>query len=290
MEIQNTKSITHYLEWSIQNKHGIIRYIIGTILVFFSFMVLSSIGIMPIALYDSNYQNSLVESNLALLSCFIVPFILIPLITHWLHQRPTWSVAMPEFKIKYDHLFAGFFISLFVGIVYSFVFDALGVLDVKYNGMNWNDYIPLFFIGGIGLFIQTSTEELMFRGYLSQFMCRVFNNPVFIITIPSLIFASLHIGNIAKFNGSLYTMIPYFISSYLYGWAAYKSGSLWMPIGLHWSNNFSGMLLIGANGDKLKTVAPFVTEIPSLEMVSVVILVQAITVVTLIHFYLKRLR
>jgi membrane protease YdiL (CAAX protease family) len=250
-------------------------------------MMLSAIGLIPIALYDPNYQNSLVESNLALLSCFIVPFILIPLITHWLHKRPSWSVAMPVFKINYRDLFFGFFISLVVGVFYSLVLAALGVLEVKYNGMNWNDYIPLFFIGGIGLFIQTSTEELMFRGYLSQFMCRIFNNPVFIITIPSLIFAALHIGNIAKFNGSLYTMIPYFISSFLYGWAAYKSGSLWMSIGLHWSNNFSGMLLIGANGDKLKTVAPFVTEIPSLEMVSVVVLVQAITVVALLHFYLK---
>ena len=110
MNNKNTNTNTHYLEWSSQNKHGIIRYIIGTILVFFSFMVLPSIGIMPIALYDSNYQNSLVESNLALLSCFIVPFILIPLITHWLHQRPTWSVAMPQFKIDFRHLFAGFFI------------------------------------------------------------------------------------------------------------------------------------------------------------------------------------
>lgn len=290
MENQNTNSstITHYLEWSGQNKHGIVRYIIGACLVMLSFLVLSAIGILPIALYHPHYQDSVVESNLALLCCFIVPFILIPLITHWLHQRPTWSVAMPQLKFDYRNLFVGFFISLAVAIFYAFVFTATGFINTKYNGINWNEYLPLFFIGGIGLFVQTSTEELLFRGYLTQFMHRIFKNPFFFIAIPSLLFAFMHVGNIAKFNGSLYAMVPYFVSSVLYGWTAYKSGSLWMAVGLHWCNNFSGMLFIGANGDKLKTVAPFVTEIPSLEIVSAMILIQAVTVATLIHFYYKK--
>nr|WP_315144952.1 type II CAAX endopeptidase family protein [uncultured Flavobacterium sp.] len=285
--MENSSTISHYLDWSDKNKHGIIRYLIGTILVFFSFMVLSAIGIMPIALYDPNYQNSLVESNLALLSCFIAPFILIPLITHWLHQRPTWSVAMPVFKFDFRNLFVGFFISLLVGVVYAAVFESIGVMDIQYKGINWSNFIPLFFIGGIGLFVQTATEELLFRGYLTQFMHRIFKNPIFFISIPSLLFAYMHIGNIAKFNGGLTVMIPYFISAVLYGWTAYKSGSLWMAIGLHWSNNFSGMLLIGTNGDVLKSAAPFVAETPSLEMVSIVTLIQALTTIILIHFYLK---
>lgn len=59
-------------------------------------------------------------------------------------------------------------------------------------------------------------------------------------------------------------MAPYFISGLLYGWATYRSGSLWMSVALHMVNNFAGLVFVGTKGDAIPSAAPYLIEVPSL--------------------------
>lgn len=47
-----------------------------------------------------------------------------------------------------------------------------------------------------------------------------------------------------------------------------------MAVGLHLSNNWSNVVLVGTKGDVLKPVAPFVAETPDLARITTIIALQ----------------
>jgi membrane protease YdiL (CAAX protease family) len=83
-------------------------------------------------------------------------------------------------------------------------------------------------------------------------------------------------------------MAPYIISGLLYGWAAYRSGSLWMPVGLHLVNNYTGLVLAGTKGDALPSAAPLLIASPSLTVGTIVVLVQSALMALGLHLVMKR--
>lgn len=283
-------NIKNYLDWSDVNKHGILRYALGIILCFFTFFLLSSIAVIPLMIINPEFLQTELGSNVSILATFSIPFILIPLLTHWIHKRPTWSVAMPKLKFEISNLAFGFFGFTIVQLIMAFCFNAFGLVEINYIGFNWDVFLPMFLISFIGIFIQSGAEELLFRGYLTQAVRRVSKKPIIFIFIPAIIFALPHIGNITAFNGSVFAAIPYLISGLLFGWAAYKSGSLWMPLGLHWGNNLGNVILIGLKGDVLKTVAPFSIEMPTLETGILLILSQSFLTAIIIMLYIRKKR
>jgi membrane protease YdiL (CAAX protease family) len=114
------------------------------------------------------------------------------------------------------------------------------------------------------------------------------SNKIFFLGIPAVLFSAPHITNIAAFGGSPLVMAPYIISGLLYGWAAYRSGSLWMSIALHLVNNFSGMVFIGTLGDALPSAAPYQVQIPSLPITTLLILLQSLATAFILNFILNR--
>lgn len=281
-------SVKSYLEWSDKGKSSIWRYILGSILMIIVFFALSGMGAIPVTIIDPNYKDSLIESNLALMLVFVISFVAIPLIVGLLHKRPYWSVAMPKFHIEKWNLLIGFVVSTLVGLIAVVVFSLLGYIDLEYVGIDWGTWLSVAAIGLIGIFIQAGSEEMLFRGYFAQFTRRITKNPYVIIFVPALLFAIPHYSNLSQYSSGLIVLLPYLINGVLYGYIAYRTGSLWMSLGLHMSNNLSGMLLVGTKADVLETVSPLVFGLPSLELSTVVIGVQAVAIVAIILPLVKR--
>jgi len=85
-------------------------------------------------------------------------------------------------------------------------------------------------------------EELMFRGYAFQILLRAYG-PWWVIVPFGILFALAHAGNpnasgLALFNTGLWGV--------LLGYAFYRSGDLWLPIGLHFGWNWV-LPLFGVN-------------------------------------------
>jgi len=139
--------VESYLDWSDKDKHGVLRYLLGTFLVIFAFIALAGFGLIPVTLLYPDYAKSIFGSNLGLLSGFIAPFVLIPLITHWVHKRPSWSVAMPKLQFERENLFMGFFVSTLIGIVLTAILSAVGIVKISYVGINLTQYLPVLFLG-----------------------------------------------------------------------------------------------------------------------------------------------
>ena len=106
--------------------------------------------------------------------------------------------------------------------------------------------------------------------------------------VAALIFALPHIINITELGGTFLVMVPYLILGLLLAWAAYRTGSLWMAAGLHWSNNFMTIVLIGTRGDVLPSVAPFQVDIPSLSVATMVVAVQSVLILVVLRYLIGR--
>jgi membrane protease YdiL (CAAX protease family) len=288
LDERNTE-IRSYLDWSDKGKASLVRYLAGTILVLFVFLVLSGLGQFPIILLFPDYKNSLVLSTVALLLSFVISFFAIPLIVRLVHQRPYWSVAMPRPAFEGWNFLAGLLVGLIMGLAAGLLFHVTGLLPIESNpAFNLGTWLALAAIGFVGIFIQAGAEELLFRGYLTQFVRRFSANPLFFIGIPMVLFAVPHIANVASLGGGPLAMIPYLLAGWLYAWAAYRTGSLWMGLGLHLANNYSGLALVGTKGDVLPSAAPFQVESPGLAVGVAAVAVQTVLIAAVLVYLLRR--
>jgi hypothetical protein len=55
-----------------------------------------------------------------------------------------------------------------------------------------------------------------------------------------------------------------------------------MSVGIHGCNNLTGLILVGMRGDVLKTVAPVQFDLPGLWASTVIILAQALVLVSVV--------
>lgn len=124
----------------------------------------------------------------------------------------------------------------------GFRHDAVGILDAFF----------MFLIVGIG-------EEIMFRGVLFRWIDERFGFAAALI-VSALVFGLVHIANP---GATLWSSIAIAIEAGLLLGAAYKySGTLWLPIGIHWAWNFSQGNIFGfdvSGGDAGSTmIIPYI--------------------------------
>jgi len=99
-----------------------------------------------------------------------------------------------------------------------------------------------FAFGGLALFFGAMGEELLFRGYAFQLLVRA-AGPFATILPTSVIFGLLHSGNPGANSLGLVNTVAWGI---LFGYAVWRTGTLWLPIGLHFGWNVA-LPLLGSN-------------------------------------------
>ena len=100
----------------------------------------------------------------------------------------------------------------------------------------------------LGLFLQTGTEELIFRGYLQQQLAARFRSPLIWMGLPSVLFGLAH------YSGAQYGAVALLVVvwSALFGLVTAdltaRTGNLGAAVGVHFANNVSAILLVGLDG------------------------------------------
>ncbi|WP_456386112.1 CPBP family intramembrane glutamic endopeptidase [Profundibacter sp.] len=107
------------------------------------------------------------------------------------------------------------------------------------------------------ILIQTSAEELIFRGYLQQQLAARFKSRIFWMLLPSLLFAALHWDPAMGSNKWLVITVT-FVMALIAADLTEKTGSLGAAMGLHFANNIFALLLISVQ-DTINGLALFVT-------------------------------
>lgn len=280
---------SHYLQWARLGKPGFCRYLAGALLalaisLFFG-QIFSVVGAVLIA--SQSVAATIVKTTFF---GFIVSFLLIPLIPALLNQRPWWSIAMPARRIETTNLLIGACIAVAAMVALHFIGFLVEPDAYQFAGLDPRSWIPMLLIVAVAYFVQVSAEEMVYRGYLTQFVSAFTRSPLLILVIPALVFALPHFGNVAGSSGFL-SLLPYMIMGLTYGLLAYRSGSLWMSAGVHLGNNWFITMFVGNAAEKIPKMSLFTTHgsISAPELV-VGTVVQALVVVCLAEAFMRRKR
>jgi membrane protease YdiL (CAAX protease family) len=92
--------------------------------------------------------------------------------------------------------------------------------------------------------VQTSSEELLFRGYLPRGLARRFSSPVVWALLPTAAFTALHWSPANSFAINICIMISIGAFAIVLMLLVYATGNLGAAFGAHLANNLTGFLLI----------------------------------------------
>lgn len=143
--------------------------------------------------------------------------------------------------------------NLIIGFILGFVLNSLCAIIALGNGDFTLHFSKFELFPAIALlfavFIQSSAEEVLCRGFMYQRLLKSTNSPVYTIIFNSLFFGVLHL-----FNSGM-TFLPFyciFIFGVLTSMIVYYFDSLWMAMSLHAMWNFTQSILFGLPNSGLR--------------------------------------
>ena len=273
--------IHNYLEWSDEGRPAIWRYLAAIVLGFLFWMW----GSIPAILLLQDFLNDPATKSVAFEYTFVVGLVAIPLIVRYLLKRPAFSVALPSWPPRLADYGLGIAIQWAAMVVMYLV-----AAKVSFRG--WEHVtaaaVPMLFAALLGLALQTAFEELYFRGLIAQATRRLIKWLPAVIGVQAVYFASLHVGNVEAWGGGNLAMVPYLVPALAWGWIAWRTGSLLMPMGLHFANNAFLVLFVNTRGDVLQTATPFIAETPTIERAALFAVGQAVLTIVAVEWIVRR--
>ena len=106
------------------------------------------------------------------------------------------------------------------------------------GGMNVIKLLLLF----IAVFIQSSAEEMVCRGFIFQRLRRGYRHPAVAIILNSLLFTSMHLFNP---GASVISMTAVLVAGLLFSLMVYYMDSIWCAMAAHTAWNFTQNLILG---------------------------------------------
>lgn len=146
------------------------------------------------------------------------------------------------FKNEKGNNYKNILIGFLAGFLLNMVCAVFAILNknivLKFKVFEILPFTGLF----IAVFIQSSSEELLCRGFMYQRMLKSNSRPIFAIISNSMLFAFLHI-----FNDGVGTLAIYdiFVTGLFFSLVVYYYDSLWMAMAIHTTWNFTQSILLG---------------------------------------------
>ncbi|RWC56886.1 CPBP family intramembrane glutamic endopeptidase [Mesorhizobium sp.] len=161
----------------------------------------------------------------------------------WLHGERLSALLGNSRRISWS----GFLKGLIAVLITSFISEILLYLlqpRIARGPISLSSW--LLFVSPIAALtlLQTSSEEMLFRGYLLRGLASRFKSPFIWALLPALLFTSLHwsASSSAAINACVLASIAAF--ALLLTLVVYATGNLGPALGAHLSNNLTGFLLI----------------------------------------------
>jgi membrane protease YdiL (CAAX protease family) len=159
-----------------------------------------------------------------------------------LHARGLASVLGPRQAVIRD--FRRVFLALVtLGIVVALLppYGMGAPLTANLPPLTWLMLLP---VSLLALLIQTSAEEIVFRGYLQQQLAARFCSPVIWVGVPSALFAFGHYVPVEAGDNALLVAIWAGVFGALMADLTARAGNLGPAIGVHFANNLSAIVLV----------------------------------------------
>jgi len=193
-----------------------------------------------------------------------IPFFLVTLVAYrFILKRPVKKLLTIHDRYSWRRTWIGF-------ASFAAISLPMGVGDLLLNResytWNWDPVAmaPFLVVALTLLPIQTTAEELFFRGWLQQWLDNGKKKQWTISLLSGFFFALPHMANpeVAG-NDLLLPIISYGATGFMLAWVTYRDKTLEIAIGAHFANNFLTALLVSTEDSALPSVSLFTTpEVP----------------------------
>ncbi|MDQ3140705.1 MAG: CPBP family intramembrane metalloprotease [Bacteroidota bacterium] len=214
-------------------------------------IIVERLGIKILEIQDLNVRL------IYMLLPFTIFIILFLACVHWIQKRRIKSLFTAFPTIRWMRIFSSFLIWFFINVLADLVYHY--VFQGEYHfSFNPNGFTNLILISITLLFIQTTTEEILVRGFLLQNFAQRYRIALLPIIWSSIIFMLLHNSNPEIEQFGFWPMsIFYFSVAFIMCVIAVLDNGLEIPLGLHAATNFYGACIVGYEGGALKTYSLF---------------------------------
>ena len=136
---------------------------------------------------------------------------------------------------------------------------ALAPADFQ-GGFDWTAFLPYAVVAVLLLPMQTTAEEVFFRGWIIQGLSQRWSNIWLLSAISGLLFGLPHLANPEAIGATLPALISYSMVGFALAWVTVRDRSLEIAIGAHAANNLFAAIVVGYEGGALPAEAPFVSQ------------------------------
>lgn len=150
----------------------------------------------------------------------------------------------------------------FASMTAMLVISAGGDIAINPSNYSWNWNLSAFLAYLLVAFtllpIQTTAEELFFRGWLQQWFDNGKRRIWSVSLFGGLVFAAPHMAN-PEVNGNnlLLPLISYGATGFMFSWVTFRDKGLEIAIGAHFANNLIAALFVSTDDSALPSVSLF---------------------------------
>ncbi len=260
-----------FIDGAIEGKNDTIRYIVGFCLIIFTYFIGSTFLFLDISLNYTSVITPESESEIIqlvgknrFLVLVLIPFLLVSILLFFIstkvHGRRFLLLFTGREKIDFKRILYSFtMIVLLQSLILGFqvYFNPAIVWQFEFQ-----KFLPLAVIAIILIPIQTTCEELLFRGYIMQGIKLRTKSNLIAIIMSGIMFGLVHIGN-PEIEVIGYHIIIYYIAVGIFlGLISFFDNGMELSIGYHAANNLFAALIVTTNWQVFQTDALFIDKTP----------------------------
>lgn len=267
-----------YLSLAREGKNAWWRYGLTIIVVLFFWQI---IGVIPFGILIAflntdgdpstqfNLETFQFEGVSPLLPYLALNFSLIALLiglyisVRLLHKRSLISLIAPNDQVRWNRLFQGFGVYFLLASVASLVEAVLfpGRYQLTLHLSQFLIFLPIALVVTP---LQTSAEELFFRGYLMQGIGLKSKHPPIPILVSSILFMLPHLLNPEAQQSMILLASFYFLFGVFLAFVTVKDNGLELAIGAHAANNLFIALIANYHNSALPSPSIFISHLDPL--------------------------
>ena len=256
---------SQYLSLAKQGKNVWWRYVISIFLILFLYQIIGAIPVLILSAaltIDKNPATQLNPETLQfegvepLLPYLVLNFASICLLAglyisvRFLHQRRMITLVTPNQQVRWKRIFQGFGLYFVLTFVISFVGIVLSPSEYRLT-FKPSQFLVFLPIALVITPIQTSAEELFFRGYLLQGIGLKTRSLLIPILGSSLLFMLPHLLN-PEVKLNLFLMASFYLLFGIFlAVITVKDDSLELAMGVHAANNLFVVLILNYSNSAL---------------------------------------
>lgn len=250
------------------------RWILGTFIILFGWLVLGAIltaviaslfGLDLLALAGSDKESLEIvrgyepwQAASAVLISFL-PLLLLPVALHRLLLGAQLRTLFTRSKASFSREVA------LGAAVMALLLLATGIPDFILNNSSYSwsfdvaRFIPYLLVAFTLIPIQTTAEEVFYRGWIQQRLENGRRSIWLVSIIGGFLFALPHLGNPEVSGNLLLPVLGYGSTGFMFTWVTMRDQSMGLAIGAHASNNILAGLLVSSADSALPAASIWVT-------------------------------